>query len=582
MRIRTRLRLPLLLLAAFAASLHAQESGKRLALIFGNDAYAMSPLRNAVNDAHAMELALKSAGFTTFVHVNSTKAEMDAAIGEFVDKIGPDDTVLFFFAGHGVQIENENFMVPVDFAPVSTISAAKFACMRVALIFDELKRKRAKQNIVILDACRTNPVTSKYSLEAGLAEPQDPPKETFIAFSTQVGKVANDNPNGRNSWFTEALADYISQPALTVDIGELLVRVSKRVSDATEGRQVPYTANNFTRRFYFHPPANGESDTDASLIQKWMDDALAREQRGEWADAIELVRSVIQKKPGGPLEELAKRKLPYLTARRDAQARFDAGDYAAAASLYEQALKADPFAGDAALQAADCYLLLDQLPKGVAMLGILRQLGTSEEAGRADLMLKQLAAVSPEAANEAQTPAPQPPPIQELFSGTAFGMPDWNAGTRYLQSASVDISPFTRDLKMEVAVPALFGPAAVAATAPAQETPPADTAAAITPAAAAINAAIFHVEVVPVVTPGDSRNLKLRPGAPEEVGYLAIEGGSTDTPILYNGKLVSMPAKLTVPTGKYEIRTLDGGKVVDTKAVEVTTLSIQTFSVGHK
>ena len=166
--------LSLLLFAALApALLHAQETGKRLALIIGNDAYSISPLKNAVNDARAMDKALKSAGFLTVTLENARKADMDRAIGEFLDKLGPDDTALFFFAGHGVQIENENFLVPVDFPSVATISGAKFACMSVARIFDELKRKRAKRNIVILDACRSNPVAEKYSLEAGLANPQD-------------------------------------------------------------------------------------------------------------------------------------------------------------------------------------------------------------------------------------------------------------------------------------------------------------------------------------------------------------------------------------------------------------------------
>ena len=582
MRIGTGL--PLLLLATLTAPLYAQGTGKRMALVIGNDAYSISPLKNAINDAHAMDMALKTAGFQTMVVENAKKAEMDAAIGEFLDKIGPDDIALFFFAGHGVQIESENFLVPVDFAPVATISAAKFACMSVAQIFDELKRKRAKQNIVILDACRTNPVTAKYSLEAGLAKPQDLPKETYLAFSTGPGQVATDNPDGRNSWFTESLADYISQPALTVDIRELFTRVGKRVSDATEGRQVPWNTANLTGRFYFHVPANGDADNDPGLIQKWMDDALAREQRGEWSDAIELVSRVIQRKPGGPLEELAKRKLQYLTARKDAQAQFDAGDYASAANLYEQALKADPFAGDAALQAADSYLLLDQIPKGVAALGIIRQRGTSEEVERAGQMLKQLAAASPEAASEAQASAPQPPPIQELFSGSAFGVPDWAAGTKHLLSASVDISSYTKALKMEVAMPKLFAPSvAVPALADASAgqaataTPAATEPPVATPAAVAIGAAIFHLEVVPAA---DSRNLKLRGGAPEEFGYVEIEGASADTPVVFDGKLVSTPAKLKVPTGKYEVRTFDGGMVVDTQALEVKPLSIQTIKVN--
>jgi tetratricopeptide (TPR) repeat protein len=585
MRIGIWLRHGLPLLAILAGSLDAQEAGKRVALIIGNDAYSMSPLKNAVNDAEAMDRALKTAGFQTMLFENAKKAEMERAIGEFLDKLGPDDVALFYFAGHGVQIENENFLVPVDFAPVATISAAKFACMSVALIFEELKHKRARQNIVILDACRSNPVTARYSLQAGLAKPQDEPKETFLAFSTGPGQTASDNPDGRNSWFTEALADYISQPTLTLEIKELFTRVSRRVSDATEGRQAPWMTSNSTGRFYFHQPLNAGADSDSTLTQKWMDDALVREQRGEWGEAIDLVNQVLHKNPGGTLEELAAGKLPYLTARRDAQARFDGGDYAAAAGLYEQALKLDPFAGEAAIAGVDSYLLQDRIPEAVVLLKAIRQRGTSEAVQTADLMLKQLAAVSPEAGQEAQAGPPPPPPVEELFAGTHFGVPDWDAGKRHLQSASVDISRWTRGLKMEVAMPVLLMPATPAAPAadtaqapppappPAPGAAPADEAAA---QAAALAAAVFHVEVVQT---SEARNLKLRPDAPEEFGYVQFDSPSGDTPVLFGGKQTTLPAKLKLPAGKYEIRMVDSGKIINSQNMEVTPLSLQVFKV---
>ena len=571
----------LLFLAALAPALHAQEAGRRLALIIGNDAYSISPLKNAVNDARAMDKALKSAGFLTVTLENARKADMDRAIGEFLDKLGPDDTALFFFAGHGVQIENENFLVPVDFPSVATISAAKFACMSVARIFDELKRKRAKRNIVILDACRSNPVAEKYSLEAGLANPQDAPSESFVAFSTGPGQTATDNPNGRDSWFTEALADYISQSALTVEINEVFTRVKKRVSQATEGRQTPWTTSNLTSRFYFHMPPNGDSDSDSTVAQKWMEDAQAREQREEWAEAIDLVNQVLQRKPGGALETLAKERLPYLTARKNAQARFEAGDYPAAANSYEQALKLDPFAMDAALQGVNTCLLQDHLPEAIVLLKAMRLRGTSEAVQTADLMLKQLAAVSPEAATEVQSGVPQPPPIEEVFSGMHFGVPDWDAGKRHLETAEVDITRWTKDLKMEVPMPVLVASAATATPAPAAETTAqatAETAAdhADDAQAAAVNNAIFHVEVVPT---GDTRNLRLRPDAAEEFGYVQFDGPAGETPVVFAGKQVVLPTKLKLPTGKYEIRTVDEGKVVNRQDLEVTPLSTQTFKV---
>jgi uncharacterized caspase-like protein len=238
-------------LAATIPAIHAQDGGKRVALIIGNDAYATSPLKNAVNDARAMDAALRASNFRTILVENARKSDMESKVGEFLDMLGPDDTALFFYAGHGVQIANENFLVPVDFVPGNSLSSAKFSCMSMAQIFDELNRKRAKKNIIILDACRSNPVTEKYSLEAGLAQPQNPGKDTYVAFSTGPGQVAADNPDGRNSWFTEALSEYVAQPALTIEINEVFTKVKKRVSDAIEGRQTPWTISSLTGGFYF-------------------------------------------------------------------------------------------------------------------------------------------------------------------------------------------------------------------------------------------------------------------------------------------------------------------------------------------
>src|SRR4051812_11055796 len=90
--------------------LQAQETGKRVALIFGNDAYQLSPLKNAVNDARAMDAALRASNFRTILVENARQAEMQTKLGEFLDMLGPDDTALFFYAGHGVQIASENFL----------------------------------------------------------------------------------------------------------------------------------------------------------------------------------------------------------------------------------------------------------------------------------------------------------------------------------------------------------------------------------------------------------------------------------------------------------------------------------------
>lgn len=129
-------------------------------------------------------------------------------------------------------------------------------------------------------------------------------------------------------------------------------------------------------------------------------------------------------------------------------------------------------------------------------------------------------------------------------------------------------------------MPVLLMPpvAETAAQPPAAETPvaamPPETGAAAQ--TAAVTNAVFHVEVVPTA---DSRNLRIRPGAPEEFGYVQFDGPPGDTPVVFGGKQVALPAKLKLPAGKYEIRTVDAGKVVTSQNLEVTPLSIQTFEV---
>ena len=664
----------LLSLAAAIPAVYAQgdAGGKRVALIFGNDAYSISPLKNAVNDARSMDEALRASNFRTILVENAKKSDMESKIGEFLDMLGPDDTALFFYAGHGVQIANENFLVPVDFVPGNSLSSAKFSCMSVAQIFDELNRKRAKKNIIILDACRSNPVAEKYSLEAGLAQPQNSGKETYIAFSTGPGQVAADNPDGRNSWFTEALSEYIKQPALTLELNEVFTKVKKRVSDATEGRQTPWTISSLTSGFYFHAPQNQDTENDPTLTEKWFDDAQRRRQREDWAGALDLIDQILKKKPGGTLEAAARKDLAYFTVRQEAQQRFDAGDYAAAAPLYERAVKLDPFSIDAAFQGVNSYLLNGRVPDAIGLLKAIRIRGTSASTAKANAMLKELAAVSKEAGTELAAGIAEPPPIEEIFSDAHFGIPDWDAGVRRLETAPVDIARWTKDLNLaepapvQVAQPAVSNAATNGATnAPANAATDATSSAAspaappLTPAETAVANAMFHVELLPT---GDHRDLKIRrvgsapalsyakvsapsnvpvkvttepPGAEltvdgdpdqhcqspcvlslpparkmihvqlegfrtenrvvdvkaggselavalqQEFGVVEFQGSQGEVPVVLDGKQVApqVPATVRVPVGKYEIRTMQEGKILNRQDVEVTALSKSVITV---
>jgi tetratricopeptide (TPR) repeat protein len=507
----TLLMVGLLLLPAANAGASPQEEGKRIALIFGNNAYTISPLQNAVNDARAVDKALRDAGFKTILKENASKSVMEEAVADFVQMLGPDDTALFFYAGHGIQIENENFLVPVDFEAADTVIKAKYKCFSMAQFFDLLKN-RSKRSIVILDACRSNPVSQQQALQSGLAQPQNAGKETYIAYSTSPGQVAADNPNGRNSWFTEALSDVLTMPGLTLD--DISTRVRARVSTATDAKQIPWSTSNLTSKFYFHPPLNAETENDPTVTEKWLEEAKRREQREEWDAAIELMNRVIQKKAGGSLELAANAKLPYLVARRDGQAAYDKSDFTGAAVQYEAAIKMDPFAIEAAFHGVNSYLLNDKLSEALKLLKSVRLRGTSADIEKANAMLKELGIVYPEASVELKAGIPQPPKIEEVFSGVHFGVPDWDAGSRYLRAQPVELGRPIKELTDAFPPP-------VVSTSPA----PQQAAAEVAPAQSAtdqVTNAIFHVEVIPT---GASRDIRIR-----RIGEVKVNNSGVQRP----------------------------------------------------
>jgi tetratricopeptide (TPR) repeat protein len=569
--------LPLALLAASAPAVGRAQEGKRVALVVGNNTYPVAPLRNAVNDARLMDQALRSAGFRTILVENASKSALEEAAAEFLQQLGPDDTALFFYAGHGVQIENENFLVPVDFAAANSVIQAKFRCFSMAQLLDALKN-RPKRTIIILDACRSNPVAQSQSLEAGLAQPQNAGKESYIAYSTGPGQVAADNPNGRDSWFTEALADLIGQKDLTLE--DVFTRVRSRVGSETGGKQTPWSISSLSSKFYFHPPANAGSEVDPSMAEKWMEEARLREQRQDWAEAIRLLEQVLRKKPGGTLEAMAARKLPYLKARGEAEARYEASDFAAAAALDRQALEIDPFALDAAFQGVNAYLLADLLPDAIGLLQQIRSRGTTASLDNANAMLKALAAAEPAAGKVLETGIPQPPPVEEVMSGTRFHVPDFDAGTRYLLSTPVDLARWGKEVTAALTPPA--PPPAPASASP----EPAEPVAALSEAELKVAQAFLHVEIVPSE---DTRDIAIRRigganSAPAESGSIQILGPKGEMAVLMNDRALArqVPASVSLPVGKYEFRTVEAGRVLSRETVEITAGSTAMLTIRRQ
>jgi hypothetical protein len=224
----------------------------RIALIIGNANYANPSLKleNPTNDAAAMNVALKAAGFETIVKVNANRREFYNAVDEFGAKIAHDPHAvgLFYYAGHGIQVNGKNYLVPVD-AVIESESDLKSSAYDADMVLDAMKSAHNEMNIVILDACRDNPLPTTRSLERGLAR-MDAPNGTFIAYATGPGKTAHDGAKGTNGVFTGEFVKAMALPGVPLE--QMYKTVINGVTADTRGAQQPWSEASIRGDFYFH------------------------------------------------------------------------------------------------------------------------------------------------------------------------------------------------------------------------------------------------------------------------------------------------------------------------------------------
>jgi uncharacterized caspase-like protein len=226
----------------------------RVALVIGNSAYrAVSPLPNAENDAKGMSALLGAAGFEVMSTPDLSQDDLRKTIGEFAGKLaekGPDTVALVFYAGHGIQVDGENFLVPIDIDPKREADIPLQA-VRLNDLLNTLNSVPNKMRILMLDACRNNPFPAiSQTTGRGLAmvDTKSGAPGTFISYSTSPGAEAEDG-TGSNSPYTAALLQVAREPGLPIEEAFKRVRVS--VNSATQGRQVPWESSSLTSDFRF-------------------------------------------------------------------------------------------------------------------------------------------------------------------------------------------------------------------------------------------------------------------------------------------------------------------------------------------
>jgi uncharacterized caspase-like protein len=248
----------IVLIGSMIATSLPAAADKRVALVVGNGAYQNTdPLPNPANDGREVAAALRRLGFDVIEGTDQDKAGMQALLRQFSAQLPGADASLFFYAGHGLQVERRNWMVPVDAALESEIDLP-FEGVAVDTVLD-LMEQTTPLRLVFLDACRDNPLARRLSRSApsrslgvgrGLARMSNR-TGTLIAFATEPDQVALDG-EGEHSPFTEALLEHIATPGL--EVRQMLSRVRATVIDSTNGEQLPLDTSALIDDFYFATP----------------------------------------------------------------------------------------------------------------------------------------------------------------------------------------------------------------------------------------------------------------------------------------------------------------------------------------
>ena len=245
----------------------SQTLAKRVALVIGNGAYEDAPLRNPVNDARAIAATLEGVGFEVISALDADQRTMVRAITSFGQKLNEAQAGLFYFAGHGVQAQGRNYLIPVG-ARVSSEADFEFEAVDANRVLRQMELARADVNIVILDACRNNPFRSIFrsTAEDGLAT-LAAPRGTLLAYATSPHNVALDG-TGLHSPYTDNLLRHLPTPGLPIE--EVFKRVREGVLAETDGRQVTWESSSLVGRFYFISPSQVStatgSETDAEMV----------------------------------------------------------------------------------------------------------------------------------------------------------------------------------------------------------------------------------------------------------------------------------------------------------------------------
>ncbi len=315
----------LLLVAVTSASLLGAADAQapvnvRVALVIGNAAYVAAPLLNSTNDALAMARVLKSLGFQVIEVNDASKAQMASVIERTKRALaGKHGVALFYYAGHGMQLDWHNYLIPVD-AKLQKAEDVPQQTLDVDAVMSAFKSAETRMNILVLDACRDNPFEAEASGK-GLA-PLDAPPGTFLAYATAPGNVARDGTEASgHGLYTQYLVEELEKPGAKIE--DVFKRVRTHVRQDSRGRQIPWESTSLEEDFYF-------GGAPASIVTAPLEpgslEALARQQTEFEAEKTDWDRIRESSKPDDFFAYLNAHPNGYMSE----QAQFRAGPVAEA------------------------------------------------------------------------------------------------------------------------------------------------------------------------------------------------------------------------------------------------------------
>jgi len=343
---------------SFGRSWAAGDSS-RLALIIGNSAYQDAPLVNPANDAKAVAGLFTQAGFTVDSRLNATRTDMMAAIERFGAAAKRSDArlVVFYYAGHGAQLDWRNYLLPVD-AVVRKQEDMKQRCVDLNLLLGQFSAAKDKTFVVILDACRNNPFGTAYRPEHKGLSQFDAPVGSLLAYATSPGNVASDG-DGQNGLYTENLVRELSQHGTRIE--DALKRVRLNVRLASHGEQIPWETTSLEGDVFIFD--EGQRKLTEAELETQVEADVVEWTRIKSSKKVDDWVAYLRNFPNGRFAEIAQMRLNRLLAETEKPAPGNIAPLAPVA-----AATATPAVGTKGVPAIRTEEEYDALPKGTTYL----------------------------------------------------------------------------------------------------------------------------------------------------------------------------------------------------------------------